>query len=178
MRSCGGGEKNKDKGIDITTPITITNTVIKYDTIIDEKISYIPKWRTRWKTKTDTIPSDIDTISILKDYYAKYFYTDTLYIDTLGYAVINDTITRNAILSRDIKTNLLIPNTTITNTVYINPREFYWGVGLAGRTSQINYLGGELLFRSKKYQIYGLGLGVNQEFQPIISGRMYWKIGK
>ena len=146
--------------------------------VIIEKTSYIPQWKTKYLTKTDTIPSNTDTVAILKDYYAKYFYVDTIYIDTLGYAVINDTISQNSIISRGIKSNFLIPNKTVTNTFYINNREFYWGLGLAGSTKQLNYLGGELLFKSKKHQVYGFGIGINQDFQPVLSGRMYWKIGK
>jgi len=174
MRNCGGGGKNS---VVVESPL-ITDTIISYDTIIIEKTSYIPQWKTKYITKTDTTPSNIDTVAILKDYYAKYFYVDTIYIDTLGYAVINDTISQNSIISRDIKSNFLIPNKTVTNTFYINNREFYWGLGLAGSTNQLNYLGGELLFKSKKHQVYGFGIGINQDLQPVLSGRMYWKIGK
>jgi hypothetical protein len=174
MRNCSGGGGNSGT----VGSSTITDTIISYDTIITEKISYIPRWKTKYITKTDTIPANIDTVAILKDYYAKYFYVDTIYIDTLGYAVINDTISRNSIISRGIKSNFLIPNKTVTNTFYINQREFYLGLGLSGKTDQINYLGGELLFKSKKHQVYGFGIGINQNFQPVLSGRMYWKIGK
>ena len=174
MRSCGGGSKNTE----ISEPTTITKVEIRYDTVQTVVEKYIPKWRDRIITKTDTIPSIIDTLAILKDYYTKYIYTDTLKIDTIGYAIINDTITRNTIYSRKVTTNLLIPTITRTNTIYINAHELYWGLGLAGRSSQINYLGGELLYKTTNKQIYGFGLGVNQDFQPVLSGRMYWKIGK
>jgi hypothetical protein len=159
-------------------PEVITKVEIRYDTIQTVVEKYIPRWRDRIITQIDTVVTPIDTIAILKDYYAKYVYSDTLQIDTIGYAVINDTITQNTILSRDIKTNLLIPTTTITNTVYINERELYFGVGLSGRTSQINYLGGELLYKTKQKQLYSLGVGVNQDFQPVLSARMYWNITK
>lgn len=174
MRACSGD----NSGNGVTEPITITEVKVEYDTIIKSVPEYVPKWRVKYVTEIDTFQTPIDTVSILRDYYAKYVYSDTLKIDTLGYAVINDTISRNTILSRDIKTNLLIPTTTVTNTVYINQRELYWGLGVQGRKDQLNYLGGELLLRSKKQNVYGFGLGVNQDFQPVISGRMYWKIGK
>ena len=171
MRSCQGGG-------DPVEPKVITKIEVRYDTIETIKETYIPKWQTKIVTEIDTFQAPIDTLSVLKDYYAKYFYSDTLQIDTVGYAIINDTITRNTILARDIRTNILIPTTTITKEIYLNNREFYWGLGLQGRTDQINYLGGELLYRNKKRQVYGFGLGVNQDFQPVLSGRMYWKIGK
>ena len=171
MRACDGGN-------DPIEPKVITKVEVRYDTIETIKETYVPKWRTKIVTEIDTFRAPIDTLSILRDYYAKYYYSDTLQIDTVGYAIINDTITRNTILARDIRTNILIPTTTITKEIYLNNREFYWGVGLQGRTDQLNYLGGELLYRNKKRQIYGFGLGVNQDFQPVLSGRMYWKIGK
>ena len=73
---------------------------------------------------------------------------------------------------------MLIPTTTITNTVYINKREFYGGFGIKGRSDQLNYLGGELLFRTKNNQAYNIGIGLNQDFKPVLGFGMYWKIGK
>jgi len=174
MRACSGGKN----GTDIAEPTIITETVTKWNTLKIDSLVYIPKWRTKITTVHDTIPADIDTLSILKDYYAKYFYTDTLSLDSLGNIVINDTISRNSILFREIQPNVLIPTTTVTNTVYINNREFYVGVGLKGRTDQINYLGGELLYKTKNKQVYGVGIGVNQDFQPVLGFSMHWKLSK
>jgi hypothetical protein len=171
MRSCNGNS-------DPVEPEVITKIEVRYDTIETIKETYVPKWKTKIVTEIDTFQTPIDTLSILRDYYAKYYYSDTLKIDTVGYAIINDTISRNTILARDIRTNILIPTTTITKEIYLNKNEFYWGLGLQGRTDQLNYLGGEMLFRSKKRNVYGFGLGVNQDFQPVLSGRMYWRIGK
>lgn len=156
----------------------VTKIEVKYDTINTVTKTYIPKWKTKIETIHDTFQADIDTLAILKDYYTKYYYSDTLKIDTVGYAIINDTITQNFIAARKIKTNILIPTTTITKEIYLNENELYWGLGLQGRTDQLNYLGGELLFRNKKKQVYGLGIGVNQDFKPVLSGRIYWKLGK
>lgn len=174
MRACSGGKN----GTEITEPTIITETVTKWDTLKIDSLVYVPRWRTKVTTVYDTIPTDIDTLSILKDYYAKYFYTDTLSLDSLGNIVINDTISRNSILFREIQPNVLIPTTTVTNTVYINNREFYVGVGLKGRTNQINYLGGELLYKTKNKQVYGVGIGVNQDFQPVLGFSMHWKLSK
>ena len=171
LRSCSGGRGSVE-------PKIITKIETKYDTIQTIKETYVPKWKTKIVTEIDTFQAAIDTTAILRDYSAKYYYSDTLQIDTVGYAIINDTITQNTILARDIRTNILIPTTTITKEIYLNKREFYWGLGLQGRTDQLNYLGGELLYRNKNKQAYGFGIGVNQNFQPVISGRMYWKIGK
>ena len=60
----------------------------------------------------------------------------------------------------------------------ISKHEFYVGIGLAGNRTQFNYIGGELLFRSKRKKVYGIGLGLNQTLEPVISARMMWKLGK
>jgi hypothetical protein len=158
-------------------PEVITKIETKWDTVKVVNTKYVPKWRIRTETIHDTIPADIDTLEILKDYYAKYFYSDTIQLDTLGSIVINDTVTRNLISMRDIESNILIPTTTITKEIYLNKREFYWGLGVQGRTDQLNYVGGEFMYKTKNKQQYGIGLGLNQDLQPVLSGRLYWKIG-
>lgn len=158
---------------------TVTiDTMIKWDTVRIDKIVYVPKWKIKVVPEYDTIFKDIDTLTILRDYYTKYFYQDTVKVETYGSIFIDDTVTQNSIFSRKIKSNLVIPTITITNTkeTLINKRELYLGVGVSGNTTQLNYLGGELLYKNKKYQVYGIGLGINQELKLVLSGRMYWKL--
>jgi hypothetical protein len=180
MRSCDGGGSTPT----VKEPTTITKVEVRYDTIENVVIKYVPKWKEKIVTITDTIPLEIDTLAILKDYYAKYVYTDTLKLDTIGYAVINDTITRNTIFSRDVTTQLVIPTITQINTKYIYKREFFGGVSLGGllnsvpNESPIQYISGELMYVNRKRNVYGLGLGIDNNFNPIISGRIYWKFGK
>ena len=175
LRSCNG--RGNSVG-----PQIITEIETKYDTIQTLKETYIPKWQTKIVTETiietDTFLQPIDTLAILQDYYTKYSYQDTIKIDTLGYAIINDTITKNSIFSRDIKTYFTLPSTTVTNKIYLNKIEFYGGLGVVGGRNQLNYIGGEILMKTRKQTIIGLGLGINQDFQPALSGKMYWKIGK
>lgn len=150
----------------------------KWDTVEVVQTEYVPKWRTKVVIEHDTVPSDVDTMMILNDYYSKYSYVDTLTLDTLGFLVLNDTITMNSISSRSFVSNIKIPTTTITKEIYLNKREFYWGIGLQGKKDQLNYLGGEFMYKNKQKNMFGLGLGVNQDLQPVLSGSMYWKIGK
>ena len=169
---------------DPVEPEVIVTIETKWDTVNVTQTEYVPKWRTKVVTEHDTIPQDIDTMSILKDYYAKYHYTDTLTLDTLGFLVLNDTISQNSILSRSFTSDISIPTTTITKEIYLNKRELFWGVAVGGMInpvqdeSPINYVSGELMYVNKKRNVYGFGLGVDKDFFPIISGRMYWKIGK
>lgn len=159
-------------------PEVIVTIETKWDTVNVVQTEYVPKWRTRVVTERVEVPSDIDTMSILRDYYAKYYYTDTLTLDTLGFLVLNDTISQNSVMSRSFVSDISIPTTTITKEIYLNKREFYWGMGLSGDQSQLNYLGGEFMYKNKQRNMFGVGMGVNQDLQPVVSGRMYWKIGK
>ena len=182
MQQCSGpsidfnlfGKKNKQP--DTAEGTVITKIVTKWDTISVDSLVYVPKYVT--KTEHDTIPADIDTLSILKDYYTKYFYSDIIDLDSLGTITIDDTISKNSIVWRKVKPSLYIPTTTITRDSLISKNEFYYGFGLAGNREQFNYIGGELLYRSKRKKIIGAGIGINQNLQPAISFRMMWKIGK
>jgi hypothetical protein len=156
----------------------ITKIETKWDTLTLEKEVYIPKWRIKIDTIHDTILNNIDTLSVLKDYYAKYFYSDTISLDSFGFITINDTLTRNTVIARQVIPILYIPTTTITRDSLISKNEFYYGIGISGNQEQFSYLGGELLYRSKTKKIIGLGLGINQNLQPVISTRFMWKFGK
>ena len=169
MRECSGGKPNTNK------PRIDRDTVIEYITITKQTPVYIPK---PFKVKIpviDTFSFPIDTAAILADYYAEKYYDDEQDLDSL-HLVILDTISQNSIIGRQIKYTLKYPIQTITIKEYINQRELYYGVGLD--ISTLNYLGGELFYRTKKSQGYGLGVGINNKLQPMVIGRMYWKLGK
>jgi hypothetical protein len=121
----------------------------------------------------DTVP--VDTLSILEDYFATYAYTDTLKKDSVTF-VINDTISQNRILSRGINYSLVYPTKIISTEREVNKRELYIGFGLGGDKQQLSYLGSELMLRNKKERIYGVGLGINQNFEPILTFKMSWKV--
>ena len=176
LRECRG-----EKSPIPTEPVTIVKIETKYDTIVETVPTYIPKYKTKVKIKTvhdtirihDTIP--VDTAAILKDYFTTYAYTDTLKKDSVTF-VINDTISQNKILSRGIKYNLIYPTTTITTEREVNKRELYIGFGLGGDRQQLSYIGSELLLRNKKDKIYGIGLGINNNFRPVLTFKMNWKV--
>jgi hypothetical protein len=176
LRECKGESKGTP-----TEPVTIVKIETKYDTIVETIETYIPEYRTKVKWKTvhdtievhDTIPTD--TLSILEDYFATYAYTDTLKKDSVTF-VINDTISQNRILSRGINYSLVYPTKIISSEREINKRELYIGFGLGGDKQQLSYLGSELMLRNKKERIYGVGLGINQNFEPILTFKMSWKV--
>ena len=169
------------RGCSSTPPVepeVITEVVTKWDTLKVTEKEYVPKYIRKTIVDIDTFQVPIDTVSILKDYYAKYFYTDTIKIDTLGTIIVNDTVTRNLISMRDVQSNIFIPTTTITNTVYLYKREFYGGISVGSTNQAVQNINAELLYINKKRQSYGFGVGLNPQWQPVYTVRMYWKIGK
>lgn len=160
-------------------PTVITKVETKYDTITKEVPTYIPKVVTKIIRKVDTVnvTQEIDTLSILEDYFATYVYEDIQKLDSLNLQ-ITDSISQNRIFARSIQYDLIYPTTTITETKYINANEFYIGFGVNGTGKQFNYVGGQLLFRTKKQQAYGLGIGIDENLQPMLSTQFLWKLGK
>jgi hypothetical protein len=122
------------------------------------------------------IPVDVDTASILKDYYSKRIYSDTLRIDSLGYVAIRDTISENRILGRffDARINeRTIRETTIVKEL---PKvEFYMGV--AGRTDVS--VGGVAFLKLPSLTQFGLEMGLSTQGKggtPYIGGMILWPI--
>ena len=176
LRQCSG-----DGGeITPSEPTIVTKVETKYDTITIDKKVYVPKWKTKIVTQVDSIlvNTPIDTLEVLKDYYAKNVFVDKIELDSLGFVTITDTIWKNTLFNRLVESEIIIPTTTVTQTEYINPREFYVGFGLNGTTKQFNYVGGSILYRTRKKQAFGLGIGLNDQFQPIISTQFLWKLEK
>ena len=160
-----------------TEPRIERDTVTEYVTIEKESIVYRPKIKYITKVDIDTFLTPVDTLAILADYYAIRTYEDTQVLDSLN-ITITDTVSQNQILGRQIAYNFAYPRKTIKETIYINQRELYFGLRGIGNIDQVSYLGGEMLFRNKKKQIYSFGVGVDQNLVPVISLSMYWKLGK
>ena len=160
-----------------TEPRIERDTVTEYITIEKESIVYQPKIKYITKVDIDTFLTPVDTLAILADYYAVRTYEDTQVLDSLN-ITITDTVSQNQILGRQIAYNFTYPRKTIKETIYINQRELYFGLRGIGNMDQVSYLGGEMLFRNKKKQIYSFGVGVDQNLVPVISLSTYWKLGK
>ena len=175
MSQCNGGEV-------ITEPKIITRTTTVWDTVEVEKEVYVPKWRTKVVTKYDTvevlIPQDVDTLSILKDYYSQYVYLDTINLDTLGFITIRDTVTENKIMNRYPDIQINVPTKIIERDIYINNREFYAGIGARTNGNHISWMGLEGVFRNKQGNTFVLGVGTDDENKLSVGGGVHWKIGK
>jgi hypothetical protein len=150
---------------------TVTTTV-EYIEIKSVDTSYIPKWDTL--LKVDSIPTLIDTMAILKDYYSKYVYSDTIFIDTFGYAIIKDTITENKISSRIVSKDIKIPITTIEKIYYVNKAEIFYGPTVS--TDLNVHL--NVMYKSKNKNAYIMGIGLNNNIKPTLNVGVLWKLNK
>jgi len=160
---------------------TVTTIEYKYDTINTELKVYIPKWKDRVVVVVDSIfiiqKEPIDTMSLLRDYYTKYYYEDTIDVDTFGYIVMKDTVSKNKIEARQYVSNILIPTKIVTNNILVNKREIYLGTGIT-ENKNFMVLNGEMLVRTKKRKVYGVGIGLDNTLSPTFTAKIYWRIGK
>ena len=133
------------------------------------------------------IPTIIDTVALLKDYYSKVLYKDTLILpDSLGTVSVIDTISQNKILGRTFNAN--VKQRTIKETMIVKElpktKVFYGLEGGFNKADFVSSVGAGVLINTKKDKIYQLGLGVdnrttdgtNGSFSPYIRGGVYWKI--
>ena len=150
------------------------------DTVFVEKRvevpTYVPKYVDRVVEKIVKIPTHVDSLQIIKDYYSKFVTKDTLRLTyefapeitidsigtkpnpTLGFGVITDTITQNKVLSRDVVWNFEVP--TIYNTTIVKdlPKtQLYYGFNLGGNKQDIfSTASGGLILKTKSDKLYQL----------------------
>lgn len=173
----------------------------KIDTVIVEKEVKVTEYKPKYIYKIDTIiveiPTKIDTLSIVKDYFESYTVIDTLKLDyefpdgvtteegtppsNLGYGILTDILYQNKIQSRRVNWVLEIP--TIYNTTIIKelPKtELYWGFNAGfDKINLLNNVGGSLLLKTKSQRIYELEMGVGyygSQYGPVIGVGTYWKL--
>lgn len=121
------------------------------------------------------IPADVDTASILRDYYSKVFYKDTFRLkDKLGFIAIDDTISQNRIYGRKFSSTINIP--AVKETIYVKEISNIWFAGPSVQLGQISSLGGDLHLKTKKDMLFGIGIGINSNISPYFRGSMGWKI--
>jgi hypothetical protein len=125
------------------------------------------------------IPVDVDSMAIIRAYFAKNVFRDTLKLDdSLGYVTVQDTISQNKILARKYTASVrerIIKETTIVKE--LPKSQLYWGLGASfDRVNFVNNINTNLLYKTKCDRIYGLGGGVDINKTPFINASIYWKI--
>jgi len=119
----------------------------------------------------------VDTNELLKKYYAKVLSRDKLILDdSLGVIEITDTISQNRIVGR--QWDAKIKQTTITDTKIVKElpkNQVYVGVGsVIGNSNAL--VGPNLLLKSKKDNIYGVNVYVDNNLNKYIGVNVAWKI--
>ena len=100
-------------------PITRIETF--YDTIPGDSIPYPVMVKVPYPVYIDSIveiPADVDTLSILKDYFSTKYYRDTITDDTSMFVIIIDTIGQNRIIGRGALFQNLREKAIITTNIY------------------------------------------------------------
>ena len=161
---------------------TIDTVLIPHDSLIYKKGKTIKVTN----TIHDTIPKDVDSLAILKNYFTKVIYRDSVILkDSLGKIVLVDTIFKNSIHSRvwDYHINSkTIKETIIGKTPPTN--QLYIGVNMGfDQVNFINSVTPSFIYKTKKDNIYQLGIGVfgvsgngTTTLRPYIMVGRYWKI--
>lgn len=125
------------------------------------------------------VPANVDTAAILKDYFAKYIYKDSIPIDTFGYVRLTDIITQNKIEKREYSLSYKLPTIRDSVTVIIPPTprtQVYVGFNIMGNVQYpVSYFGPNIVLKTKKDQMYNLGIGMGVG-GVTIGGGMAWKI--
>ena len=118
-----------------------------------------------------------DSERIVKEYHARLVYKDKLVLDNdLGTIEVTDTISMNKIIGR--KWNAQVRERTITDTKIVKelPRNQVYA-GLGGVVGNSNVLvGPQLTLKTKKDNIYGLNVYVDNNLNKYIGFNLAWKI--
>lgn len=169
--SSGSGKKS-DTFIDTVHDTSWNVRIEKTPFYIPGPTQFLPgeiKWRDR----------PIDTLALLKDYFAKVIYHDTVWIDSFGFVSFHDTITKNRIAARQKEKNYKIP--TITKTITKEIHHYH------KQERQLNggFLADPVLLRAtglisyedRKDRIFHAGLSASPQ-GPSIVGGVSWPIKK
>jgi len=175
QKGCSGKKEGSNVNIDGTEYQVIKHEIDTLYQIDTQNFYRRGKDITKIVEVVKEIPANIDTLSILRDYYARVFYKDTFKLkDSLGYIVVNDTITTNRIFSREFISYINIP--TIKETIYLKEIKNSLFLGPAVQFGKSPSFGGDLHLKTKKDMLIGFGLGFNLNASSYFRGSIGWKI--
>lgn len=125
------------------------------------------------------VPMNVDTLEIIKSYFAKNVFKDTLHLpDSLGYVTVQDTISQNKIQARSYTAS--VKQRTIKETTIVKelPKtKIFWGVGMGfDKVDFVHHINANLLINTKGDRLYNIGAGVDINKVPFINASLYWKI--
>lgn len=120
---------------------------------------------------------EVDTPAILRDYFVTRYYEDSTTTE-YGQVWVTDSVTQNRISRRKWRTSFTIP--IVTNTVQVPAParwQLYAGFSLVGnKQTLLNGFGPQLLLKTKRDQLYGIGAMYTAGGQIFYNGTTYFKI--
>jgi len=159
-----------------TAYITKTNTKIKKVLIASTDSSYDVTNDPRFVPDTSYENLKAQFTKLSKDYTARNIYKDTLVLDSIGFVHVTDSVQFNTLLNRHYTYSYKLPIITKTSTItnYAKQvRQLYAGVGI--NSSGVNSINAGLMYKSRRDQLYGFTLGVNNN-QLVYGVQTYFKI--
>ena len=156
-------------------PTTQTDTIYVYDTIPHYIPDTIPYYVVVRDTifYPDTIPAVVDTLSILKQFYASYYYTRT-WEDSLLTATIKDVITENKPIDNIFTYKILRPQTIVTNITNNYSYGKYIIAGVDVPMKDIKYVNIDVMFVTKRWYT-GVGYNIKLNSPTIKAGATLFK---
>lgn len=131
----------------------------------------------------------VDTLEIMKVYFAKVPHKDVLMLPNNGGTItITDTISKNSVVNRKFISD--IKKMIVKDTIYTKePKKTEIFFGFNGGFSKIDvtsHIGTGVMVKTKDDKIYHIGVGVanrtfdmtNGEFTPYVDAGVYWKVKK
>lgn len=168
LRECDGPDKhNCDPDVIIETRIdTIPGDSVPYKVEVKVPVPYKV-------LELVTVPTVIDTMAILQDYFKTYFYQDTITDDTSMMVILSEKISQNRVIEREVQFQNLREISIVTNKVFNKKRnKVYAGLSIGGNATAMNF-GPSLLFQNKKDHIYGYHYEFSQKTHNF---SLYFKI--
>jgi hypothetical protein len=145
-----------------TTYITKTKTIIKKMRIASKDTSYDFTKEPKFIPDTSYETLKEQFLKLSKDYTTRNIYKDTLALDSIGFVYVNDSVQFNTLSKRNYTYSYKLPIVTKTTTItnYAKPvRQFYAGLGI--NSLGVNSINAGLMYKSRRDQLYGFTLGVN-----------------
>lgn len=170
---CNGGEHV------VTITDTVTTTVYIHDTIkIQGKTKIKPVPITRWIH--DTIIDSTGKIIIVDT--KKYFTLDTFDFktDSTKITIYTKVYSDCPLDSISTEFKAIIRHRVIENIItkeVVKKHAFYAGSSISANKN-MGYISLDGLYKHKDKTIYRVGVGVNNQFQPMLNAGVYWQISK
>lgn len=156
LRECSGSKCQDPDVIVETRTVIVPGDSIPYEVKVEIPVPYKVE-------VVREIPSNVDTLAILQDYFSSYFYTDTITDDTSITVVIYDRISQNKIVERFATFQNLREKKVVINKIINKKRvKIYAGLSIGGNSNTMNF-GPSGLLQTKKDHIYGYHYDLSQK---------------